>query len=215
MTVQLGMPAEAMQLVRGAFDAAETEEQAPLPYGEVGATSATDEEDATARLKPRLEALSVQEAAYAGVIDAFLMRTSVPTEADAGEKIVYRYRYAPAVALNATWEECLAFAADPNVVAIHPEVQFEAANERSAAGARTIATWASGYDGTGAVIAVVEDAQMDTTNGRDITIISATMTTGTPLRTSRSASRNSRSISSTNVRMTMARKNGGMNCFSV
>ena len=57
-------------------------------------------------------------------------------------------------------------------------------------------------------------AHIETTNGRESTITSPTFTTGTPLRTSMSASRNSRSISRTNVRMTMARKNGGTNCFS-
>jgi hypothetical protein len=148
VTIQLAMPVETMQLVRSAFDTAGTEEQAPLPYEDAGIASATDEEDMAAQLNQRLAALSIQETSYAGVIDSFLLRNNVPAQDAPGEKIVYRYRYAPAVALNATWEECLAFAADPNVVAIHHEVQFADANERSAA-AKTVSAWASGYNGTG------------------------------------------------------------------
>ncbi len=174
VTVQLALSPETRQLVAGAFDTEGTEEQAPA-LEDGGAGAATDEQEIAAQLNQRLAALGIQEVAYRGVIDSFLQRHNVPAEDATGEKIVYRYLYAPAVALNATWEECLAFAADPEVVALHPEVQFAAENERSVAAARTTSAWASGYNGTGAVIAHVESGRMDTTNP----YLSATVRPGT------------------------------------
>jgi len=88
---------------------------------------------------------------YGAAIEGFLAREGI-----AESQVVYRYRFAPAVALRLTLAECRGLERSGSVNYLFPEEQAEKEMDVVAPAVRGWTEWANGYTGAGVTIAHIE-----------------------------------------------------------
>ena len=96
---------------------------------------------------------------FQGIVQNFIETEDIPVS-----KIVYIYKYAPAIVLRLTYSECVELETSSLVNYLFPEEEFKVELDNSSFAMRTPSISTLGYDGSGVIIADIEPGKMVVSN---------------------------------------------------